>query len=75
MTLLFTDLMLYVYQSLISIDLFYMTIIIYKFQVIIYIGKIILKMLNEEVFVFTKTFLFHLKLKIPITSKNALILK
>ena len=29
---------------------------IYKFQVIIYIGKIILWLLNEEVFVFTTTF-------------------
>ena len=32
-------------------------------------------MLNEEVFVFTRRILFHLKLQISITCRNALILK
>ena len=42
---------------------------------IIYIGKIILWIFNEEVLVFTTTFLFHFKLKMSITCRNALILK
>ena len=41
-TSLFINLMLYFYQRLISVHPFYGMIIIYKFQVIIYIGKIIL---------------------------------
>ena len=51
--------MLYVCQRLILIHSFYMMTIIYKFQVINFIGKIILWILNEEVFVFTTNFLFH----------------
>ena len=42
---------------------------------IIYIGKIILWIFNEEVLAFTTTFLFHFKLKMSITCRNALILK
>ena len=67
--------MLYVYQRFISTHPFTTMIIIYRFQVIIYVEKIILWILNEAVFVFTAKSPFHLKLKISITSTNALILK
>ena len=47
------------HQRLTSIHPFYMMMIIYKFQFIIYIGEVIFWMLNEEVFEFTIKFLFH----------------
>ena len=45
-------------RDIISMHLFCMMIIINKFQVIIYVGKIILSVLNDEVFVFATEFLF-----------------
>ena len=63
-SLLFTNFMLYVSQRLMLIHPFYKMIIIFNFKVIISVGKIILQLLNEELFVFTTAFLFHMKLKI-----------